>query len=91
MDKTRHDSAFMDLLKLKNKTRDDVAKALGISERAVYYWVSGRREPRLTIGQVQALCSLLDCSVHDLPADFGPKRSAEDDANIPSAGNRDGM
>jgi transcriptional regulator with XRE-family HTH domain len=75
----------MDFLKLKGKTRDEVAKTLGISERAVYYWASGMREPRLTISQVQALCSLLDCSVFELPSNFGPKQSAEDADDIPDA------
>jgi transcriptional regulator with XRE-family HTH domain len=61
----------MSLLEAKNKTPEEVAEALDVSLRAVYYWVSGEREPRLTIVQVQALCKLLDCSVHDLPAKFG--------------------
>jgi DNA-binding Xre family transcriptional regulator len=60
----------MSLLQEKQKTPEDVATALGISARAVYYWVSGKREPRLTVKQVQDLCLLLDCSVHDLPTDF---------------------
>jgi transcriptional regulator with XRE-family HTH domain len=85
MDKNRNESEFMDLLKAKNKTREDVARALGISERAVYYWVSGTREPRLTIGQVQALCTLLGCSVHELPSNFGPKQSADSAPSTTSA------
>jgi transcriptional regulator with XRE-family HTH domain len=68
--KTNETSAFMSLLELKEKTPEEVAQALNISVRAVYYWVSGKREPRLTIAQTQALCLLLDCSIHDLPSDF---------------------
>lgn len=66
-------SKFMSLLKEKKKTPEEVAAALGISPRAVYYWVSGEREPRFTIRQIQALCVLLECSVHDLPTDFSRK------------------
>ncbi|MBD2093170.1 helix-turn-helix transcriptional regulator [Microcoleus sp. FACHB-1515] len=61
----------MNLLKDKNKSPEEVAEALGVSPRAVYYWIAGSREPRLTIAQTQALCRLLDCSVYDLPIDFG--------------------
>lgn len=65
----------MTLLQVKKKTPEQVAEALGISPRAVYYWTSGKREPRLTIRQVQALCQLLECSVHELPLDFGPEEA----------------
>lgn len=71
MSKSQHESEFMSLLQQKNKSPEDVARALGISPRAVYYWTSGSREPRMTIRQVQALCNLLECSVHELPVDFG--------------------
>ncbi|KAM3102088.1 helix-turn-helix transcriptional regulator [Phormidesmis sp. 146-20] len=77
MNRNRHDSPFMSLLHDKQKTADEVAEALGISPRAVYYWTSGRSEPRLTIQQIQKLCTLLECSVHDLPANFGPNKNAE--------------
>ena len=60
----------MQLLASKNKTPADVASALNVKERAVLYWLSGDRTPRLTIAQTQDLCRLLDCSVFDLPVDF---------------------
>ncbi|MBE9063301.1 helix-turn-helix domain-containing protein [cf. Phormidesmis sp. LEGE 11477] len=60
----------MQLLIEKNKKPIDVANALDIGERAVLYWLSGERVPRLTIEQTQALCRLLNCSVFDLPVDF---------------------
>lgn len=75
----------MDLLKKKNKTPEEVASALGVSPRAVYYWIAGSREARLTIAQVQALCELLDCDVRDIPATWGPMQSAGSAANTPSA------
>ncbi len=73
MEENIRTSAFMDLLTAKNKKPEDVANALGVSLRAVFYWIAGTREPRLTIAQIQALCILLDCSVHELPAVFGPQ------------------
>jgi transcriptional regulator with XRE-family HTH domain len=80
MNKNQHPSQFMSLLEAKNKTPEQVAEALDVSLRAVYYWVSGQREPRLTITQVQALCTLLDCSVHDIPRQFGRADIPEGDA-----------
>ncbi len=78
-EKSKHASTFMGLLQEKNKKPEDVAIALGVSPRAVFYWTSGQREPRLTIEQVQSLCTLLGCSVHDLPKDFGPKQTSADE------------
>ncbi|MGG6296293.1 helix-turn-helix domain-containing protein [Leptolyngbya sp. AN02str] len=77
MIKKRNQSLFMSLLQVKKVTPEEVADALGVSDRAVYYWMAGTREPRLTIEQVQALCTLLDCNVHELPSYFGPIKSPE--------------
>lgn len=77
MSTNRHESPFMEFLRNKGKTPEQVADAIGVSPRAVYYWAAGEREPRLTIEQIQALCRFLDCSVHELPSNFGPKKSAE--------------
>ena len=70
------ESPFMQLLIEKKKKPIDVANALDVGERAVLYWLSGKRVPRFTIEQMQALCTLLDCSVFDLPVDFS--RPSED-------------
>uniref|UniRef100_A0A832H545 XRE family transcriptional regulator n=1 Tax=Oscillatoriales cyanobacterium SpSt-402 TaxID=2282168 RepID=A0A832H545_9CYAN len=78
MVKNRHDSQFMNFLLERGKTPEQLASALGKTERAVYYWFSGDREPRFTIKEVQTLCEFLGCSVHEIPTDFGPqKQSAE--------------
>lgn len=60
----------MSLLEERKKRPEDVADALGIEARTVYYWLSGARKPRFSVDQMQKLCVLLDCSVHDLPTDF---------------------
>lgn len=87
MAKKRGESEFMILLKEKNKTPEQVAERLGISPRAVYYWIAGKREPRFTINQIQQLCLFLDCSVHELPTDFSrtQNQSAETAINNLSA------
>jgi transcriptional regulator with XRE-family HTH domain len=86
MTKKRGESEFMSLLKEKNKTPEQVAERLGISPRAVYYWIAGKREPRFTISQIQTLCLFLNCSVHELPTDFSRvETSAETASNNPSA------
>jgi DNA-binding Xre family transcriptional regulator len=78
MKKTRHDSPFMDFLEQKGKKPEQLAEAIGVSARAVYYWTAGQREPRLTVKQMQDLCRFLNCSIHELPSEFGPiKESAE--------------
>ena len=64
------ESPFMKLLLAKNKTPAQIADVLGVNERSVFYWLSGEREPRFTIAQVQDLCRFLECSVFDLPLDF---------------------
>lgn len=65
-----HNSPFMKLLKEKSKTPEEVADAVGVKDRTVYYWLSGHRIPRLTIEQTQKLCTLLDCTIFELPTDF---------------------
>lgn len=70
------ESQFMSLLKEKNKTPEDVAAALDVNVRTVYFWLSGERSPRFSIDQIQKLCTLLECSVFDLPTDFSRSKSA---------------
>lgn len=82
MDKNRHDSRFMSLLQMKRKTPEEIADVLDVTVRAVYFWISGAREPRLTIKQVQDLCTFLDCTVHELPEYFGPTKYAVQDNDL---------
>lgn len=71
----RDGSQFMSFLKDKGVTKEQVIDVLAVSERAFFYWTSGQREPRFTVKQIQALCRLCDCSVHDLPVSFGASSS----------------
>ncbi|WNZ26694.1 helix-turn-helix transcriptional regulator [Leptolyngbya sp. NK1-12] len=79
----------MNLLRAKNKTPEQVADTLGISPRAVYYWFAGKREPRFTVSQIQALCSLLECSVHELPTNFSRVEIESDEDGIDSIAHQD--
>lgn len=74
------DSPLMKLLNAKNKTPAEMAGVLGVNERSVFYWLSGEREPRFTIAQTQALCSFLECSIHDLPVDFSRESSSSQES-----------
>lgn len=74
------DSPLMKLLTAKKKTPAEMADVLGVHERSVFYWLSGEREPRFTVAQVQALCSFLGCTVYELPVDFSRESSAEPDS-----------
>lgn len=47
-------------------TRKNLADAAGVSERAVYHWLTYAREPRLTFGQVAKICDLLQWSAREL-------------------------
>jgi DNA-binding XRE family transcriptional regulator len=65
-------------------TRKAFADAAGVSERAVYTWLSYQKEPKLTFAQVASLCSLLRWTAEEL-ADayypFGGSDSANPEAN----------
>ena len=59
-------------------TQEQLARHLGVSTRAVQAWEGGEYPPTLTIPQVKTLCRVLNCSLNDLPDDFGlPKRSPD--------------
>jgi len=63
----------MKMIELRNRkglTQDQLADAIGVTPHTIRNWEKGRSEPRLTIGQVKALCKALDCSLWELPNDF---------------------
>lgn len=47
-------------------TRREVADAVGVSERAVYHWLSYEREPRLNFMQLAKMCDLLGWTPQEL-------------------------
>lgn len=65
-------SVFVKLRRTHNLSQKQVADALGTHEQTIRNWEQGRHTPRLTIAQVKKLCTLLACSLSDLPDEFGP-------------------
>lgn len=63
----------MKLRRSKGITQKQVAEALGVTERTVSYWESGKHPPRLSLPQIKALCRLLELPIEDLPDDLGPE------------------
>jgi DNA-binding XRE family transcriptional regulator len=53
-------------------TQAELARRIGVSDRAVRAWEKGEYPPMLTIPQIRALCKELQISFEDLPDDFGP-------------------
>lgn len=66
----------MKLLKEKDKSPEDLAEALNVKERTVFYWLSGARVPRFTLFQVRDLCNFFDCTFEELPLDFSRDAAA---------------
>ncbi len=67
-------------MKLREKvglTQEAVALALGVTDHTIRNWEKGRAEPRLTIRQVKKLCQLLNCTLDELPDDFGPVQGGD--------------
>lgn len=53
-----------DLRRINNKSLDEVAKALGVVARTVYYYETGQR--RLSLEQVIILAKLYDVSAEEI-------------------------
>lgn len=68
----------MDLRELRKKANlriIDVAYRLNIAEGTVRNWEKGRSVIRLPIEQVALLCTLYDCSIHELNAAMQESRA----------------
>lgn len=50
-----------------------------LSQRAVSAWERGEYQPELTIPQVKALCKALGLTLDELPDDFRPSFSSEEE------------
>jgi len=75
--KKNEGSPLLQLLRKKNKTTVDLAEALSIRERTVFYWLSGDRVPKFTLEEVHILCNFFECSFDELPVDFSRDASKE--------------
>jgi DNA-binding transcriptional regulator YiaG len=71
------ESALVRLRRSRNLTQKQIADALGVTVQTVSNWEVGRVEPKLTIRQFKVLLKILECSVDELPDDFGRVSSDE--------------
>ncbi|HBL14513.1 MAG TPA: XRE family transcriptional regulator [Cyanobacteria bacterium UBA11162] len=54
-------------------TQAELARRIGVSDRAVRAWEKGEYQPMLTIPQVRALCKELGVNFDELPDDLSPQ------------------
>ena len=52
------------LMKINDKTQQDIAEALNVNRASVSYWMRGLKVPRAD--KIDALCSVLSCTREDL-------------------------
>ncbi len=57
---------LLERLEEKGITRKTLADVAGVTERAVYRWLSYEVEPKLTLTQVASLCELLEWGPREL-------------------------
>jgi len=72
-DKSAGQESPLKKLRLKvGLTQAELARRIGVSDRAVRGWEKGEYPPSLTVPQIRALCRELGVSFDDLPDQFGP-------------------
>ena len=71
----RDKSQLMNFLEERGVTRKQFVEVLDVTERTFFFWIAGERQPRFTVKQIQDLCLLFDCSVHDIPVSFSALKS----------------
>ena len=72
----------MRLRKLHGIKQKELAEALGVSEATVRNWERGRAIPQLTILQTKTLCCVLQCSLDEIPDNFGPQEESEQESPL---------
>lgn len=55
-------------------TQEELARRVGVSVKTISNWERGAYPARFNLPQIKALCRELECSLEDLPDDFGPPR-----------------
>ena len=53
-------------------TQAELARRIGVSDRAIRAWEKGEYPPTLTVPQIRALCRELQITFDELPDEFGP-------------------
>lgn len=72
----RYESSFKQMRQKVGLTQAELARRIGVSDRAVRAWEKGEYPPMLTIAQLRLLCRELGVTFEELPDDFGPTRDA---------------
>ena len=54
-------------------TQAELARRIGVSDRAVRAWEKGEYPPTLTVPQIRLLCQELGVMFDELPDEFGPE------------------
>lgn len=70
MDNKKVPHGFNNRLRELELSADDIAAELGISPRAVSYWMAGQRQPRLSFRQTRVLMRKLKCNIAQLDQYF---------------------
>lgn len=73
----RQESPLKQMRQRVGLTQVELARRIGVSDRAVRAWEKGEYPPTLTISQIRALCRELQITFDELPDDFGPSRNRE--------------
>ena len=76
------ESPLMRLRKLRGIKQKELSEALGVSEATGRNWERGRAIPQLTIPQTKMLCQILQCSLNELPDNFGPPEELEQESPL---------
>ncbi len=58
-------------------TQAELARRIGVSDRAVRAWEKGEYPPTLTVPQMRSLCKELAITFDELPNEFGPSKSPQ--------------
>jgi putative transcriptional regulator len=68
----QQESALKQMRQRVGLTQAELARRIGVSDRAVRAWEKGEYPPTLTIPQIRSLCKELQITFEDLPDEFGP-------------------
>ena len=64
------ESKFVMRRKALKITQKQISEAIGISPRSISKWEQGHHMPKLNPVQFSTLCTMLNCSIHELASDF---------------------